>query len=189
MVAAVIGLMRFIGIANAAVWFGAAVFFTVAVGPAFFSTQMLTLFGGSAADPNARYYGGAAAQVVMERYYLLQHWCGAIALLHLAWEGWYFGRSIRRLPLAVVLVLFALGLAGGYGIQPRLQRLHKTMYNVGGDQTAAQMEVARRSFGVWHGLSQAANLVVLIGLGIYLWRVQIVPDQTRFIGPARFHLE
>ena len=132
---------------------------------------------------------GAAAQVVLERYFLVQHWCGAIALVHLLWEGWYFGRPIRRFSLVLVLALFGLGLAGGYGIQPKLQRLHKVMYNVGGQQTAAEMALARRSFGIWHGTSQVLNVLVLVGVGVYLWRLHTATDQLRFITPTRFHLE
>jgi hypothetical protein len=56
-----IGILRFIGIANAAVWFGSLIFFTVVVGPAFFSEGMINLFG--AGNPQVgRAYASAAAR-------------------------------------------------------------------------------------------------------------------------------
>ena len=39
--ALVTGFLRFIGVANAAIWFGSAIFFTFAAGPAFFTTEMV----------------------------------------------------------------------------------------------------------------------------------------------------
>ena len=66
-----IGWLRFAGIANAALWFGCVFFFTVAVGPSFFSAEMLAVFGGPKSDAAARYYAGGAAQVVFERYSLV----------------------------------------------------------------------------------------------------------------------
>jgi hypothetical protein len=166
----VIGFLRFVGIANAAVWFGASVFFTVVVGPAFFSEPMLRLLG--------RPHAGAAAQVVLERYFLVHQLCGAIALLHLVAESLYLGRVIPRWILVVLLSVFALGLVGGYAIRPRLERLHVTMHQPSATEEAR--ERARRTFGVWHGLSQGLNLVVLAGVLVYLLQVTRPPDTSRY---------
>ena len=39
-------VLRFIGVMNAALWFGAALFFTFAIAPAFSSPEMKRLLGG-----------------------------------------------------------------------------------------------------------------------------------------------
>ncbi len=57
----VIGFLRFIGLTNAAVWFGAAVFFTFVGGPAFFSPEMKHLLPPP--------YNGAAAELMIARVF------------------------------------------------------------------------------------------------------------------------
>jgi hypothetical protein len=64
----VISFLRFLGVANAAIWLGAAVFVTCLAGPAFFSAEMLAVFGGQ------RYYAGAAAEVFISRYFFLHEY-------------------------------------------------------------------------------------------------------------------
>lgn len=165
-----IGFLRFIGIANAAVWFGSGIFFTVAVGPAFFSDSMLNLLG--------RPHAGAAAQVVLERYFLFHQICGGIALVHLLAEWIYMGRPLKRLTLILLCSLLVLGFVGGYGLQPRLQALHRTLYSP--TSTVEQREDARKKFGLLHGVSQVLNLVVLGGMMVYLWRVTTPGSTYRF---------
>ena len=66
-------VIRFIGILNAAIWLGAAVFFTFAVAPAFFVGEAKIL----GLHP---FYLGAMAQLVLARFFYLQYICGAIAI-------------------------------------------------------------------------------------------------------------
>jgi hypothetical protein len=166
----VIGFLRILGVANAAVWFGATLFFMFVVGPAFFSEQMLALLG--------RPHAGAAAQVVLERYFLMHQVCGGLALIHLVAEWLYMARPLNRLTLWLLFGLLGLGLAGGYAIQPRLQNWHREMY--GPASTPARREAAGKSFRSWHGMSQVLNLLVLGGVGLYLWRVVTPPNSYRF---------
>jgi len=163
----VIGFLRFVGVANAAVWFGASIFFTFFVGPAFFSKELLDLLGGANAQVG-RAYAGAAAQIVIERYFLLHQTCGIVALAHLVAEWLYMGKPLQRLTLWLLLGIVALGLAGGYGLQPKLRRLHRTTYGPG--STPQQIEQAKQSFRLWHAMSQALNLVMITGVVVYLWR-------------------
>ncbi|HYT59992.1 MAG TPA: DUF4149 domain-containing protein [Haliangiales bacterium] len=156
-----IGFLRFVGVANAAIWFGASIFFTLFVGPAFFSEKMISLL--------TRPYAGAAAQIIIERYFLMQQVCATLALVHLVAEWLYMGKPLQRLTLWLLLGISTLGLVGGYGLQPRLRRLHRTIYGSG--STLQQIEQARQSFKLWHGTSQALNLVVIAGVAVYLWRV------------------
>jgi hypothetical protein len=169
-------LLRVVGTLNAAVWFGAAIFFTFAAAPAFFSDTMIQLLG--------RPHAGAAAQVVLERYFMLQHWCGVIALTHLGAEWLYAGRSIRRLRLGLLLTIFALGLAGDLWLLPKLKRLHLDMY--GARSTPEQRESARKTFGLWHGVAQGANLLVVAGLLVYFWQVSQLTDWPHLSSKKKF---
>lgn len=174
-------LLRFIGILNASVWLGTACFFTVVVGPAFFSAEMLEVFGGSGQNDAARYFAGSVAQIILERYFLVQTICGAIALLHLAAEWLYTGRPFREGTLYLAIGLFVLVLLETYGFQPKLHQLHRIRYGVGGKVTYTEAQKARKSFSLWHGFSQAVNVVVLGGTLVYLWRVSQPPPSVRFV--------
>lgn len=153
--------IRFVGVVNLAVWFGAAVFFTVAAGPAFFSTEMLTFL--------PRPYAAASAEVIIKRYLLLQQWCGVIALMHVLVEYLYSGRQVERRNLAVLSALFILALVGSYWLVPHMHRLQRTMYAP--TSNAAQQAAARSSFGLLHGLSQGANVIMMGGVLFCLWRL------------------
>jgi hypothetical protein len=165
-----IAFLRFLGVTNAALWFGASVFFTVSVSPAFSSEGMLKILG--------RPHAGAAAQLVLERYFLLQQLCAAIALFHLVAEALYLGRVIHRLSLTLLLALLALGLIGGYALQPRLQSLHTTKYHPATpEEDRAHAEV---SYRIWDGVTWTLNLVVLGGVWVHLIRVTRAPDTSRY---------
>lgn len=171
-----LSVLRVIGTINAAVWFGTAVFFTFAAAPAFFSDEMLRLL--------PRAYAGAAAQIVLERYLVVHHWCGVIALLHLGAEWLYAGKPVNRLRLSVLLAIFVLGLSGDYWLLPKMKQLHVDKY--GARSTPALREQASRAFGLWHGVAQAANLVMMAGLLYYLWAVTHPEDAPRFLSQKRF---
>jgi hypothetical protein len=163
-----IGLLRIVGLANVAIWLGASVFFTLAAGPAFFSEEMLQLLG--------RPHAGAAAQLVLERYFIMHQVCAGVALLHLVGEGMYMGRAIHRWTLGMLLVLLVFSLVGGYVIQPQLRSLHLTMYRPG--TAAEEQESAGRSFRILHGVSQVMNLVMVAGVFIYLVRLTKAPAEA-----------
>jgi len=165
---------------NAAVWFGAAIFFTVGIGPAPFSQEMKDLLG----PKNAPIYSGAFAQIFIARYFHLQLACGSVALLHLLAEWLYLGRTPRQFWLGLLLGLVAAGLVGGYWFQPKLKDLHSVKYGL---KTPPQArEAADRSFRAWHGISQGLNLLMLCGLAVYLWRVANPADPARFVNTAKF---
>ena len=161
----VIGFLRFVGVANAAIWFGASIFFTFSVGPAVFSNDMKAILGPEAFPG----YSGRIALVFVGRYFVWQEICGAIALTHLVAEWLYMGKPLQRLTLWLLLGIFALALVGGYSLQPKLQGLHRATYGPGA--TSQQQEKARQTFKLWHATAQALNLVMIAGVTIYLWRV------------------
>ena len=163
-----------------AVWFGAAVFFTVGAAPAVFSPDMRRLLG----DNNYPYFSGAIAQVIIARYFQLQLACGIVALLHALAEGLYFGRPLRRWGLGLLAGLFVLGLTGGFWLQPKIKTLHAARYAA--NQPPAVREAKAKSLRLWHGAAQAVNLVMLVGLGAYVWRVAHPASTARFVTPMKF---
>ncbi|MEO5803486.1 MAG: DUF4149 domain-containing protein [Verrucomicrobiota bacterium] len=172
----VIGFLRFFGLLNAAVWLGATVSFSIALGPAFFSQEMKSLLPPP--------YNGAAAQIVISRYFILLHCCGVVGLLHLFLETLYLGKALERLTLALLTIIISFGLFGGFWLQPKLRVLHLKKYD--GRSSVERRGLADRSFKVWHGVSQTMNLFVMGGLFVYLWRVSNSVSTSRFSSANKF---
>jgi len=175
----VIGILRFIGIMNAAVWFGGAVFFTFGAAPKFFSLEMLDIFGGRE-NPLARFWAGRAAQLVLQSYFHVSLVCALVAIAHIFGVWLYSGRRCGRVMGALLGCLLVATLAGGYWLQPKLSRLHLERYST--SSTPEQKEAATMTFKRWHGVSQGLNFLVLIGLGVHVWKVVNPPDTVRFVG-------
>ena len=165
---------------NAAVWFGATVFFTVGAGPALFSLDMKHLLG----ENNYPFFSGAIAQIVMARYFDLQLACSLVALAHAAAEWLYLGRPLQKFGLGLLLGLLFLGFVGGCGMQPKIKELHTRKYAL--NYAPEVRASAAKSLRVWHGLAQVANVVMLGGLAVYLWRVAHPVSMARFVAPTKF---
>ena len=171
-------ILRFIGVVNAAIWFGAAAFFTFAVAPAFFTPEMKSRLGD--------FYTGWIAQKVLDRYFLLHYWCGGIALVHLLAEWVYLGKALSRFLLWLLIGTLGLSLIGGLGLTPKLKRLHLIKYARAESFTDTQRTQAARSFSRWHGVSSGMNLLILCGLAVYFWRTVHSNDGPRFVSANKF---
>ena len=143
---------------NAGVWLGSLVFFTFVAGPAFFSPALKELLQHA-------YFPGAAAQVLLARYFHAQYVCAAIALLHLAAERLYSGKPIQRFHSILLLSLACLSLVSGLWMQPRLKELHRVKYRT--TSTPVERLEAAKSFALWHGVSQGTNLIAIAGVLVY----------------------
>jgi len=176
----VIGFLRFVGILNAAVWFGSAVFFTFGAGFAPFSSDMKNLLGPN----NYPYYSGAIAQILIARYFHFQVACGLVAVLHLLAEWLYLGKLPQKLQVGLLVGLCSASLLGAYALEPRLKTLHAIKYGV--NTRPETRQIADRSFKAWHGVSMVVNLLVVGGLALYLWRAANPPDPTRFVRATKF---
>jgi hypothetical protein len=86
---------------------------------------------------------------------------------------------MRRLNLALVLGMLAVALAGGLWAQPKMRILHEVKYFGKSAELQAQ---AGKDFAVWHSASETVNLLVIVGLIVYLWRVSGPPESARFGG-------
>jgi hypothetical protein len=178
----VFGLLRFLGLLNTAIWLGTAVFVTFAAGPAFFSEEMLAFL------PKA--HSGRAAQLVLERYFALQCICAGIAVAHLFAEWLLTRQPVMPFHRNLLLGIIALVLFGGFWLAPRLQRLHPAIYPemyYRNDPAMLQefsqperVEAARKSFALWHGVSQMANLLALLGLVGHFFLINRPSTAPRF---------
>jgi hypothetical protein len=168
--------LRIIGIVNAAIWFGAGTFFAAGVLPGIFSRDLHHIFG----DAGYPYYSGAVALALFKRFFVLQYICGAVALMHLVAEKLYLSRPLSKIGTALVVVIFSMGLVGGLWLQPKMEDLRQIMYSTNPGVTTEQKEKARHSFGVWHGVSELANVLVIGGLLVHLLRVTRPPDSGRY---------
>ena len=174
--------LRLIGIVNAAVWFGAAFFLTACAAPAIFSPELKRLFGQA--------HIGLIAQAVLSTFFVLQYWCGGIALLHLLAEWFYLWQRPQRYLTGVLVGLYCLALMGGLWLQPQLQHWHRVKYSTELYRqevySPAQKAEAAKLFGLWHGVSQVFNLVTLGGLAFYLWRLSLPAEGPRFLPTGKF---
>jgi len=146
-----------VGLLNAAVWCGSTIFLVIGL-PALFSPELKRLLTAAGV--------GFAAESIMARYFIVQYWCGGIALAHLLAEWLYCGRPLWRLNLGLLVVILSLALAGGLWAQPKMRDLHRTKYF---GRTSEQQLQAGKAFAAWHTASEAANLLVIGGLVWYLW--------------------
>jgi hypothetical protein len=164
---------------NAAVWLGAAIFFTFGAEPAGFSTDMRAALG----IPPASYYPGAISGVVMNRYYVVTLACAVIALLHFLAEWLYMGRPRRKFSFGLVASLFVLTLIGSNAVQPGLVRLNRQHYTAA---QPAERESAGKNFHILHVTGIALNVLIIGGLVVYVSRVSAPSDTLRFMRPVQF---
>jgi len=170
-------ILRFVGIMNAAIWLGGAVYFSFVAGRMPFSSEMADLLKGS-----FPYYSGAIAQIGVSRYFGFHLFCGIIALIHLVAEWLYQDRRNRKSLLWLVGIILGLTLLGGYWLQPKMEKLHRIKYARNYSQPAR--DAAAKSFKRWHALSMTMNLFMLGGLVVYTMQMTRPPEIARFVRPA-----
>lgn len=165
---------------NAAIWLGAAVFYSVGAGPASGSPEMEQLLGAK----NFPFFSGAFADIVTGRYFMFLGVTAVIALLHLLAEWLYMGRPTRKISMALLAGLFGLVLVGGVWLEPHLKTLHARRHapNV----QPVEREAAARSFRLWQTGLLVLNVAMIAGLVVYVWRVAHPSDAPRFISSMKF---
>jgi len=173
----VIGFLRLVGLFNAAIWFGAAVFCTFSVEPTAASQEMRDLLG----PKSFPFFSVAISQLLADRYLRLFLLCSMVSLLHLLGEWLYLGRNPRKFWTTFLLTLLFGGVLQSYWIEPMLRNTHRIEYT-----RPQQGEAAKRSYRIWHRVSEGINIILLTGVGIYLWRVANPTDVTRFVGTPKF---
>jgi hypothetical protein len=171
----VLVVLRVIGTFNAAIWLGSALFFTFGIAPATFSAEMKRIFND--------YYTGVIAQHLIGRFFAVSLICGIIALAHFFAEMIYSGRPFRRFTFGLIILMLGLGLAGQKIFAPKIREVHQIKYR---GPTEEQRAAAAKQLSRLHAVSMSGNLISLIALVIYTWRVTNPSDQTRFLSAQKF---
>jgi hypothetical protein len=169
-----------VGILNAAVWLGSVLSLAFWARSAIFSHDMANLLGSDYFP----YYSEAIAELVATRLFHVQIFCGIIALLQLLAVRFYFGIPARQLWLGLLLAVLAVSLLAGAWLQPKINVLHLRRY--ASNLQPQQREAAAHVFNAWQNVTFLANLCVVVGLAVYLWRVANPPDPARFVSTAKF---
>jgi hypothetical protein len=174
-------VLRIIGTFNAAIWLGAAVFFTLGIQPGVFSPEMKQVFAPPGA-PLREYYLGFIAQQLIARYFTLSLVCALIALGHFFAEMIYAGKPFRRFTFGLLVGVLGVGLMSAHFFTPRIQQAHHDKYRA----APARQITAAQEMRKLHALSATGNVLVLIALMLYTWQVTNPSDPTRFVGTAKF---
>jgi len=168
------------GMLNAAVWLGAAMFCTLGVLPVLDSQQLTALLG----QTYFPFLSVAIGRLIIAKLFHWQIFCAVVAWLHLVLEWLYLGRTPRRLWVGLLTILFSLSLLGGLWLNPKVSRLHRTHHAV---NVAPEIrEQAGKGFRVWEGVFQALNVLLIGGVAVYFWRLTTVEDAPRFVTPVKF---
>ena len=167
-------VLRIIGTFNAAIWLGAALFFTFGIAPGIFSVEMKRVFGD--------YYTGIIAQNLIGRYFVVNLVCALIALVHFFAEIIYAGKPFRRIPFTLIVLMLVLGLLAGNLFAPKIKAVHNLKYR----GPIEQREGAAKQLARLHAVSMTGNLIGLIALVIYTWQVTNPSDHMRFVSAQKF---
>ena len=165
---------------NAAIWLGAALFYTMSVAPALISGKILELLRGQ----NSQFFSGAISQIVLARYCYWHTLCAFVALLHLLVEWLYLGRALHRFWSGLLAVLLGLGLLGSFWLCPKLAGLHRAQYYL--NVRPESREAAAKSFRLWQEVFHGINVLVIGGVTLYFWRATHPPDALRFLTAGKF---
>jgi len=168
------------GMLNAAIWLGAAIFCTLGVLPLVNSQKMMALLG-HAYFP---YMSGGIIELIVTRLFYWQITGAVIAWLHLVLEWLYLGRTPRRRWVALLTFLFSVSLFAGFWLHPKLTRLHRSQHAL--NVRPAEREVATRSFRFWDGVAQAVSVLMIGGVAVYFWRLTKTEDAPRFVTQVKF---
>ena len=170
------GILRFVGLTNAALWLGGAIFYTLGIAPALVSEDMV----GVLKPENFPYFSVAITQLVLTRYFHLHLACAVVALLHLLVEWAYLGRATRGMWTYLLITLFTVSLISSVWLSPKLRELHRTRHLL--KAAPGQREAAENSFRVWQGVFQGLNVLMIAGVAVYFWRASHPSDELRFVG-------
>jgi hypothetical protein len=179
-VRAVIGFLRLIGVLNAAIWLGGAVFFTVIASPAIHSPEMVTVLQVKAFP----YFAPAINQVVLGKFFKFCIVCALVALIQLFIEWLYQGRPARRFGFSILAGLLLLSLIGSNWLQPRLNKLHNNSYAA--TLPAAERGIAAKSFRTWRVVTISVEILIISGALAHFWRIAFPADTPRFVSSVKF---
>jgi hypothetical protein len=153
------------------------ILFTAIIGPTLFSPEVRQIL-------RADWMPGAVAQILVERYMILQQWCAAIALVHLIFDWLYTGKLFAKSSLIILVLCLGVSLLGTRFLTPRMKELH--LYKYSPQSTPAQKADTNRNFGILHATAQITNLLALCGVLFYYWRLSVGPQGGRSGASSRY---
>jgi Domain of unknown function (DUF4149) len=155
------------------VWLGAGLMLSFLVGPAIFSEGVTAAIGRRAA--------GAVAQAVLHRYFLTQIGFAAfVCVAAFVADASTFKRP--RVARIMTGTLLAMALIASLWFEPMVKGLADLKYSE--TATPAAREHATHAFGLWHGISQAANLLTILLLAAHAAHGRASTDGPRAISPS-----
>ena len=164
---------------NAAVWFGAAVFFCLGAGPALNSATLRDLIGTN----NYPYFSFAIRDLVTASFFHFHLACSVVALLYLMAEWLYFGKYPPKKWLVFIFGIILLGALRGLWLQPRLRDLHQAEHRL---TRVEERQLATRAFETWRTIAGYLDLVLACSLGFYTFRIANPSDPMRFVSATKF---
>jgi hypothetical protein len=174
------GLLRFAGMLNVAIWLGAAVFCVTALPAALNSREVVGLVG----ERYAELISGSLSQIIITRLYYLQIVCAIFAGIHVLAERLYSGRVPRRIWLVWLALLAAASVVISAWALPQVNRWQRQQYS--SQVTPEDRSLAQQRYRLWHGLLQFLNAGMIVGISVYFWRVSHPENQPRFVSPMKF---
>lgn len=185
----VIAFLRFIGLMNAAVWFGAVVVYAALISPAMLSPEMLDIFGG-ARNPMAPAYRGLAMEIVASKFYWIHFICAGVMAFHLLMDWLFTGKAARTLMLYLAGTMIVLGLANGVLLFQKMKELHRIHYKYTPPPvTKEQVEIKAKAATMHDALQTATEVIhwiMVAGLLVYTWKTATPGEQPRFSSARKF---
>ncbi|MDG1892153.1 MAG: hypothetical protein P8L18_12655 [Verrucomicrobiota bacterium] len=169
-------VLRIIGIVNAALWFGSALFYIGCVRAEFQSDAMLKLLPPPFAE--------AAMHLILSGYLSLLLICSVIAVLQLWAEQWYTGRPVFRIRISMLLFMVFLAALLKFGIFPAMKNQHLRAYQpsaIAADAKEGMRTYRRLKIG-FHCL----HLFHIFGALSHVWYVSQSKSGYKLLGMHQF---
>ncbi len=169
-------VLRILGIANAALWFGATLLFLVCIRSGFQSAEMIKLLPGP--------FSEAAMHVLLSPYLNVVFLCSLVAVFQMWAIQWYQGRPIFHLRLSVLVSLILLSSFLKWGVFPAMQKQH-----IRAHQTSASNEDQRKgakAYRSWKTGFYFIHLMILGGSLSHLLYISQGESRYRELGVQQF---
>jgi hypothetical protein len=176
----VIGFLRWLGILNAAAWFGAALLLTLVILPGVFSPEMKQILG----ERNYPYFSQAISGELSARYFHLSLACAIVAWLHLGAERLYLGKAPSRTVLALLIALLVTAVFGSGWVQPRIKSANQLQHGL--NVSLDERQQAAAALGNWRRCLVLTNWLTLGGVAVYLCRLSAPSEASRFVSAGKF---
>jgi uncharacterized membrane protein len=165
---------------NAALWLGSCIYHVFGAVPAASSKAVEQLLGPA----NVPFFSPAIRQVLDERFLAFQLVFALVACTHALAMWLYLGQAPRRAWLGLLGGLLLLVVLQSLWLQPLVKARHVTRHSI--RATPQLRAAADRSFRAWQSSANLVNLIQVIGVAVYFWRVANPSEATRFVSAVKF---